>query len=137
MERRLIRPIILILLFLLAPLAVASAEACEIQGGCPNCRMGQEECVETAGKAESSDAGMVASAVDETGCPHGRLCCGDGGLPMTSVISGTIGSYSCLFQNSKSFTHVASSLAVTATLVVKPPLYQIPPLYIRNCSFLI
>jgi len=99
--------------------------------------MGKDKCDETAGNSDSADADMTAALMDETGCPNGHLCCGDAGSPVTSVLPATTAGYSPFLQYLSSYSHVNSSLAVTATAVVKPPGYQIAPLYIRNCTFLI
>ncbi|MFW2365776.1 MAG: hypothetical protein ACN4GW_05125 [Desulforhopalus sp.] len=98
------------------------------------------ECCEKMACCEGATVGnLVESEPTEAGCSHNGICSGNGLLPAAVNDSCIIdfSNYSCLPPLRPSFIQNLSFIAASSPflqLKLVPP--KLPPLYIRNCSFL-
>lgn len=129
----------LFLLLFVLTVGVSAAGAVVAFPGCDG-KVDVAECCEKMACCEDAAASFTEEAEPtEAGCNHNGICSGNGLLPATVDDSCIIdfSNYSCLPPLRPSFIQNLSFIdASSPFLQLKLVPAKLPPLYIRNCSFL-
>lgn len=130
------RSFISYLLFFLFFLAIAQAEACERPATVPDAAPAHA-CCAAADEEGDMPAGKVPTWSGILHC-HGNLCCDNSGGSQAVPVIRTVVSDPHLVQSLRAAQYsVPSFPPVVASVSDKHPLIPLPPLYLRNCAFLI
>lgn len=129
------RSFISYLLFFLFFFVIAQAEACERPAAVPDPAAAHACCA--AADEGDMPAGQVPIWSGILHC-HGNLCCGNSGGSQAVPAIRPVVSDPHLVQSLRAAQYsVPSFPPVVATVSDKPPFIPLPPLYLRNCAFLI
>lgn len=130
--------IISLLLILVVGLGTSLAGSPMCPPDCPDCRVVSSCCSAIDDGSESGTKNGAAHLSGPNDCGHGGICL-DGFQPIdVSAVSGTFGSTIASVQSG--FTFQAHSALLFKAAIPVPQtsaLENSPPLFLRNCSFLI
>lgn len=130
------RSFISYLLFFLFFFVIAQAEACERPAAVPDPAAAHACCAEADEKGDMP-AGQVPIWSGILHC-HGNLCCGDSsGSQAVQAIRPVVSDPHLVQSLHAAQYSVPSFPPMVASVLDKPPLIPLPPLYLRNCAFLI
>lgn len=138
MSSRFIHTIILFLVILVVSLGTSLAGSPVCPPGCPDCGVVPACCAEMTDKLGPETGGTADHLPGRSGCSHDGICL-NGFQPIdVSAASGTFEYDSALVLSPLSHeTHPNPFCRVAVPVVLKSPLETFPPIYLRNCSFLI
>ena len=130
------RSFISYLLFFLFFFAIAQAEACERPAAVPD-PAPAHACCAVADEEGNMPAAKFPIWSGTLHC-HGSLCCGDSGESQAVPAIRSVVSDDHLVRPLYAAQYsVPSFPPVVVSVLDKPPLIPLPPLYLRNCAFLI
>lgn len=138
MSSRLSHTIISLLVILVVSLGTSIAGSPVCPPKCPDCVVVPACCADMDDSSASGTKGAADHSSGWGGCSHDRICHNDFQPIDVSAVGGTF-EYDNAFIQSHLGSQIHHNIYYKATVRVlpEPPLENSPPLFLRNCSFLI